>query len=185
MFPLPDYFLFPGALVPLHIFEPRYRQMINDLLDRAGRLVMASLTSSPGEGSQGSPAVLPIGGLAEIVHHEPLEDGRFLIWIVGLGRVRIQEVPSEKPYRLVQIEVLHDLPGSAKEQSRLRPLLETAIQRRSGKEVALAEEMPIGALADILLQSLRLSPKQLQAVYAETSATRRAEQALAWSPNKP
>ena len=47
LFPLPDFFLFPGAVAPLHIFEPRYRQMISDLLDSSGRFVLALYRMSP------------------------------------------------------------------------------------------------------------------------------------------
>jgi Lon protease-like protein len=210
MFPLPNYFLFPGALAPLHIFEPRYRQMINDLLDGPGRLAMASLAlpslsrfdpaqpnqrvsdpggisavrDAPAEGQE-PPPVFPIGGLAEIVHHEPFKDGRFLIWILGLGRVRLHEVPSDRLYRKVQVEPLPDVPCSDEDQRRLRTLLEVAIESRSGKDVALADDMSIGALADILLQALKLTPDQLREIYPETSAARRAERALAWLPIKP
>nr|MBC8424237.1 LON peptidase substrate-binding domain-containing protein [bacterium] len=90
MFPLPDYYLFPGALVPLHIFEPRYRRMITDLLDTAGRLVVGTLRDRDAPTEYG-PAVFTIGGLGEIVSHRRLQDGRYLIWPLGPARRRPQE----------------------------------------------------------------------------------------------
>jgi len=83
MMPLPDYYLFPGALVPLHIFEPRFRRMIADLLDTAGRLVLGTLHGQ-GAPSDYGPPVFPIAGLGEITSHRKLDDGRYLIWLDDL-----------------------------------------------------------------------------------------------------
>src|SRR5688572_1032021 len=100
MFPLPGVFLFRHQALPLHIFEPRYRAMVGDLLDAQGRFVLATAVT---EERPGAPAaVLPVAGLGEIARHEKLADGRFLIWVLGLVRVRLAEVPSPHPYRLVQ-----------------------------------------------------------------------------------
>ncbi|MBC8426424.1 LON peptidase substrate-binding domain-containing protein, partial [bacterium] len=74
MMPLPDYYLFPGALVPLHIFEPRYRRMITDLLDIAGRLVLGTLHGQGAPSDNGAP-VFPIAGLGESTGHRTWDDG--------------------------------------------------------------------------------------------------------------
>src|SRR6187401_3042403 len=113
LFPLPNILLFPGCVVPLHIFEPRYRQMVGDLLDGPGRMVMGNLISQPdpfercasAEKAAAQPPVYQVAGLGEIVHHEREPDGRFLIWLLGQSRVRIKEVSSERMYRLVDVEI--------------------------------------------------------------------------------
>ena len=74
MFPLPGVFLFPGQVMPLHIFEPRYRQMIEDLLDGPGRLVMATILEEQSGADVEHPDVLPVAGLGEIWRHEKLPD---------------------------------------------------------------------------------------------------------------
>jgi Lon protease-like protein len=180
MFPLPDFFLFPGSLVPLYIFEERYRQMVGDQLDRAGRLVMASIAERHRDEAAGPPPVFPIGGLGEIVHHEPLPEGKFLIWVLGLGRVRIEEVPSDRLYRQVHVELLEDEDCDEHEALALRPLLLDALAEREVKVSDDPQELPVGALADVILQSLKLHPAQLERAFAETSAGERAKLALGW-----
>src|SRR6185436_5860025 len=81
MFPLQDVYLFPGTFIPLHIFEPRYRQMVEDSLDGPGRIVIASPLEDETQAPDAQPSVHPIAGLGEIARHERLEDGRFMIWL--------------------------------------------------------------------------------------------------------
>ena len=86
--------LFPHALLPLHVFEPRYRDMVRDAM--AGERLIASPRSSPAtrRNYQGRPAVRPIIGVGAIVGHEPLGDGRANIVLRGLARARIErELP--------------------------------------------------------------------------------------------
>ncbi|MDO8348875.1 MAG: LON peptidase substrate-binding domain-containing protein, partial [Planctomycetota bacterium] len=102
IFPLPGLFLFPHQVLPLHIFEPRYRQLVTDLLDGPGRFVIGTVRSGEIETATHAPEVLPVAGLGEIVRHEKLPDGRYRIWVLGLVRVRIAEVPSDRLYRQVR-----------------------------------------------------------------------------------
>lgn len=179
LFPLPDFFLFPGALSPLHIFEPRYRQMIDDLLDTSGRLVMASLDATFDEPGA-SPGVFPLGGLAEIVSHRRLEDGRYLIWILGLERVRIEEIDSPRLYRRADVVVLADEPGDEDRNAALAPLLHEAVNRRMLPGMELGAGLETGLLADILFQHLPLDRARKEWALAERDVTRRALSALAW-----
>ncbi len=179
MFPLPDFYLFPGALVPLHIFETRYRRMITDLLDTAGRLVMATLREQDAPTDFG-PAVFPIGGLGEIVSHRRLEDGRFLIWLLGLERVRLEEIDSDLPYRRVDATVLRDQAGDESRNAELTPRLHAAIEKRMLPGIELSSGLATGLLADILFQHLPLPPIKKEWALAQRDVTRRAEAALAW-----
>ncbi len=180
LFPLPDFFLFPGALTPLYIFEERYRQMVNDQLDRAGRLVMASISWRGRGGPPGAPPVFPVGGLGEIVHHEPLPEGKFLIWLLGLSRVRLEEIPSERLYRQVRVELLDDRVCSEEEENRLRPLLLEALERQHVKMSEEPDTLTVGTLADVLLQNLKIHSSQIEQAFAETRAGERARLALRW-----
>lgn len=177
VFPLPNVFLFPGSLMPLHIFEPRYKQMIEDLLDRPGRLVMGTILDGL-EREDGEPQLFECGGLGEIVRHERLPEGRFLIWLLGQARVRIEEVPSDRLYRRVAIEELEDVPPPFDAEAELREKVQRAVLARAPEFVNLPEEVPLGHLTDLLLQRLQLPQSTMRTLYAEMDLTARACGAL-------
>lgn len=182
MFPLPGVFLFPGQLMRLHIFEERYRQMVEDLLDSPGRLVIASVLESERHKvglEDETPEVLPIAGLGEIAKHDRAEDGRFLIGVFGLSRVRIREAPSDRLYRKVDYDMVHEILATEEEAERLREPLSKAILSRADSLLNLPEGMPTGLLSDVLSQQLELPQSVMEDIYVEGRATRRAEKALA------
>ena len=179
LFPLPKVFLYPNVVMPLHIFEPRYRQMIEDLLDRRGWLVIAPIRSGHEADSLGTPPVYPVGGLGEIIKHSRMPDGRFLVTLAGLGRVRIKEVESDRLYRKVQFEPVQEVFPSGEEDSRLREELRKAILERSDVFLNLPANLPIGPLADLLLQNLDLPVDSMCDAFGEPVVTRRANFALA------
>ena len=179
MFPLPNLFLFPGTLMPLHIFEERYRQMIEDSLDGPGRLVIAAVVEGQHDQLAGAPEVFPIAGLGEIARHERLPDGRFLIMLVGLARVRIDEISSDRLYRQVEATALEETPPSDQEEPVLRRELENALRARASKKLNLPDNIPIGHLVDLLLLRMRLPQSVMQTLYSELSIAQRARGALA------
>ena len=101
LFPLPNVVFLPHTLLPLHIFEPRYREMLADCLAGDRRLAVVLLRPGWEAEYYGRPAVYSVAGAGEIVASERLPDGRSNILLKGLGRIRIDsEVPSPKPYRI-------------------------------------------------------------------------------------
>jgi uncharacterized protein len=106
LFPL-NSVLFLGAVLNLHIFEPRYKQMINECLE-AGEGFGVALIAEGAEA--GDPNVLPhdIGSIAEIVDVQPLPFGRYFISTVGRNRFRIREVISREPYLIAEVDELDD-----------------------------------------------------------------------------
>jgi hypothetical protein len=111
LFPLPNVVLFPHALLPLHIFEERYRAMARDVL--AGSRFLAISLILPGEDQEKEkPAVQRIAGVGEVVMAHELPDGRFNLVLRGRARIRIdEELPSDRPYRQVAATLLPDLPA--------------------------------------------------------------------------
>jgi Lon protease-like protein len=100
VFPLGGAILFPRAQLPLHIFEPRYREMIRDALasDQLIGMVQPRDQAEP-------PALFEIGCLGRIVSLEELEDGRFNVVLEGLGRFRIgAELNADTAYRQVEAD---------------------------------------------------------------------------------
>ena len=142
MFPLPGVFLFPGTLMPLHIFEPRYRRMIEDSLDGPGRIVMATVLEGHEDELPGAPPVHHIAGLGEIMRHERLPDGRFLILLAGVSRVLIREIPSRAPDRHAEAIPLREVPPSSSRESELRTRIRRFAAERGIDEEQAARELP-------------------------------------------
>src|SRR5215475_9721056 len=110
IFPLPDVTFFPHTLLPLHVFEARYRVMVIDALERDRRLAVVKLRPGYEATYAGKPAVHAVAGLGEIVSCERLATGRYNILLRGDYRVRIErELPTDTLYRVVQARRLEDL----------------------------------------------------------------------------
>jgi Lon protease-like protein len=108
IFPLPNVVLFPGVFLPLHIFEPRYREMVRDALE-GDRVIGMVLLRPEGLGDyEGRPPVYPVGCAGLITHVERLADGRFNIILRGLQKFRIAGEDHHLAYRLAHIEELND-----------------------------------------------------------------------------
>jgi len=104
IFPLARTVLLPGEVLPLHIFEPRYRDMVRDVLATHRVIGMVRIVSDQERLEDENPAVEPVGCAGLIAHHQQLDDGRSLIWLVGIERFRIQEeLPSPHAYRQVRV----------------------------------------------------------------------------------
>jgi Lon protease-like protein len=174
IFPLPGVFLFPAQLLPLHVFEPRYRQLVEDSLDGPGRIVIGTIV---GEGTP--PPVMEVAGLGEIVRHEKLEDGRFHIWVLGLLRVRIREEPSDRLYRRVRCLPFAEVQAPPDEALHLREQLRAATQSRLEQKLQLPDATPTGILTDLLVQTLQAPQQVVEEIFAEESVAERARKALA------
>jgi len=93
VFPLPQVVLFPHAQLPLHIFEPRYRTMLEDCLASNGAIVIAQLDR------KGGGRINEYAGAGVITEHTKLPDGRSNIVVSGRCRVRLEELVFEDPPR--------------------------------------------------------------------------------------
>ena len=101
IFPLPGAILFPRSQLPLHIFEPRYRDMVRDALDGPGRIGMIQPHAAEDEGAP----LYPVGCVGDIVGVEELDDGRFNIILHGASRFRmIGEADMETAYRNADVD---------------------------------------------------------------------------------
>ena len=131
--------LFPNVFLPLHIFEPRYREMVADAL--AGDRMIGMVLLRPGweHDYEGRPPVYPIGCSGVITHVERLADGRYNIVLRGLERFRILEEDHERSYRRAVVEPLAERALAADDRAALRhqrakleALLAPAVERRAG-----------------------------------------------------
>ncbi|NQV41379.1 MAG: LON peptidase substrate-binding domain-containing protein [Candidatus Marinimicrobia bacterium] len=103
VFPLPTVNLFPETTSSYHIFEPRYVEMIESVLEGDGLLAMGVLKPGYEEEYYGTPEIYPIGCLGRIKSYEKLENGKYNIVIEGLFRVGFGEVVKDNPYRVAEL----------------------------------------------------------------------------------
>jgi len=107
LFPL-NTVLFPSMVLPLHIFEDRYRRMISECLDGDGVFGVALIKSGREVGGPAEPYA--VGATARIVHCDQLDDGRMNLLILGEDRFRIQSVVEREPFMIADVELIPRLP---------------------------------------------------------------------------
>ena len=103
IFPIPNVVFFPKTYLPLHVFEPRYREMVADATVRGQCIGMALLKDGWEQDYDGNPPVFEVGCVGRIVSMQHLPDGRYNILLQGLRRYEIQEQNYDKPYRQARI----------------------------------------------------------------------------------
>jgi Lon protease-like protein len=179
LFPLPNTVFFPRVKLPLHIFEPRYRQMTADALEGDGLIVVVLLKPAWEEEYYETPPVHETATMGQIEQHEKLPDGRYNIVLEGLERVRLVEGPSdpalpkEKLYRSGWVapapETIPDTgsPAEIEGRARLRSLWQDLIEE-SGIEDADQSQIPFEAPYEKLVNQIAtfsgLSPETKQSL---------------------
>lgn len=169
IFPLPNVVLFPNVFLPLHIFEPRYREMVAEALDGDRLIGMVLLRPGWESDYEGHPPVYPVGCGGVITHHERLPDGRYNIVLRGLEKIRITGEQPGRSYRVATIEPLHE-PLTEAERSEVRAArrrLETLLVPQPGGRGAdntLPPAMNDEDLVNTLAQYMALEPLEKQAL---------------------
>jgi uncharacterized protein len=108
IFPLPSTVFYPGTPLPLHIFEPRYRQMTADALESERKIGMVLLKPDWEEAYFDRPETFSIGCVGSIEREVCHPDGKYNFTLVGLRRFRIVSEVEGKPYRLTEIDLLEE-----------------------------------------------------------------------------
>jgi Lon protease-like protein len=191
LFPLPNVVLFPSVFLPLHIFEPRYREMIADAIASDRMIGMVLLRPGWQRDYEGRPPIYPVGCSGVITHFEKLPDGEYNIVLRGLDRFRIVEEDDQRSYRRAVVEPLperavteEDRAAIRRQRSRLETLLSPAADKAAGIELAkgsrssdrtmpasMSDEDTVNALA----QYLDFEPLEKQALLEKASLRARAE----------
>jgi ATP-dependent Lon protease len=187
LFPLPDLVMFPHVVQPLHIFEPRYRDMLNDALDGDGLLAMSILAPGWQGGYEGRPALLPHVCVGKVVTHHRLDDGRYNLMLLGMRRGRIvAERPATKSFREAEVVLMEDVYPEAGEAHRatVQSALAQAFQRtlpiaddakaEGPMKELLTSDVPLGVLTDLVSFALPLKRKLKRELLGEVDVDRRA-----------
>jgi Lon protease-like protein len=187
LFPLPNVVHFPHLLLPLHIFEPRYRQMVGDALSGTRLIAMALL--KPGwVTTEGSPPIYETVCLGRITAEQHAPDGRYYLVVQGLSRARIiQEKSADLPYRVAELR-LHPDPDSigteaaaVAQRRRLIGAFRKLFPRHDLDGVlrqAIEESVPLGILCDVLADAMALEAEDAQRVLSEIYVNERCRLVL-------
>jgi len=146
LFPLPEVVLFPGRPLPLHIFEPRYRMMVNTVMEsdrRFGVLLWNPETESP----------MKVGSCAEILQMQRLPDDRINILTIGQQRFQVLGIVREKPYLVGRVQWISDEINTAPDPDGLvrevRELLEDVVRltaKLTDRQIELPDSLPTTAV---------------------------------------
>jgi Lon protease-like protein len=169
IFPLPNVVLFPNVFLPLHIFEPRYREMVADAL--IGDRIIGMVLLRPGweANYDGRPPVYPIGCAGVVTNAERLPDGHYNIVLQGLEKFRILDEEDGRSYRVARVDGMPESSGADDRESmsaarrRLEALLVPQPAGR-GADPKLPSTMPDQDLVNALAQYLELEPVEKQAL---------------------
>ena len=180
LFPLPSVVLFPGVFLPLHIFEPRYRDLVADAL-ATDRLIGMVLLRDGWEGNyEGRPPVYSIGCSGVITHCERQPDGRYNLILRGLDRFRILDEEHTRTYRRALTEPLPDRDlteadrlGLRHQRSRLEALLSPS-ETAGGIDPRAAAALSDDDLVNALAQYLDLEAIEKQALLERPAIPERA-----------
>lgn len=183
IFPLSNVWLVPNAVIPLHIFEPRYRRMIEDTLDQTGNLVLGTVVEGHEQAITGAPPFYPMAGLGTVHRYDKLPDGRFYLLLRGNDRVFVEEVASDEPYRKVRVMLADEQPAPDHLEGSLREELTSALLERTDDVPELPPDLPLGCLADLLTLRVNPSHARWHEIYTELDVERRVELALAAHQN--
>lgn len=191
VFPLPGTVLFPRAVLPLHIFELRYRTMVRDALSQGRMIAMALLKPGWERDYHGSPAFFETGCLGRIERVAWLPNDCYDLELAGLVRVRFTRVVKEFPYRAARLEpvpehpVPQDDPLVQLELSALRSAwTRFAAVRYPGAAAAIAGAVPAGGTLEEtvnrLCTALDMPADEKLALLETDSLLERSQRTRAW-----
>ncbi|MCA9184074.1 MAG: LON peptidase substrate-binding domain-containing protein [Pirellulaceae bacterium] len=189
LFPLPNLVLFPHVVQALHVFESRYREMIEEVLKGDRLLCLGLLSRGWQQDYEGRPPVESTVCLGRLISHHRREDGTYNVLMVGLSRARIvEELAPSRSYRQVRLRLMDDQSLSDDEEisqrcERLqRDLMERFQQHLPASKASfqqlenlLGNHISLGMLTDLVGYSLDASVWTKQTLLCELDACRRAE----------
>jgi len=186
LFPLPSTVFYPNTLLPLHIFESRYRQMITRALEGDSQIGMVLLRPGWENDYYGHPAIVSIGCMGKIEKHSKLPEGKYNILLCGLHRFRILKEVRGKVYRRAQVELLQEI-NDCDLSSKTSPIKNHVIEhlkqylgnipegKKVGQDLNLETCTTLASLIDRIAYSFDLSIEEKQVFLEEQDVAKRAD----------
>ena len=188
VFPLPNVVLFPRAVLPLHIFEDRYRLMIREALAGDPLVAMALLCPGYQEKYYTNVArIYPVVCVGQILSHEKLDDGRYNILLQGLCRARVRQERPEGQYRRAMLQaMLSREPPEKTQRQALRQKLRQAIASPPFARISVARklqdlmamDLTLGEVADLVAYAMVQEIQVKQDLLEQLDVAQRVEQLL-------
>lgn len=190
LFPLPGTVLLPGGVLPLHVFEPRYRAMVGDALEGERLIAMALLRPGYEPDYEGCPEIEPAVCVGRVALEQRLSDGRWNLVLLGLCRAQVESEDRSRAYRLASVRLLPDPPLAAAEEraqgvalsERLRAVPARLVRDQERLETALelleqggGGELSLGLKLDLTADQLHLSLAERQRLLATPGVHTRGE----------
>lgn len=170
VFPLPGVVLFPEAVQPLHIFESRYRMMVRDAKNGDGLIAMALRRRGYEKKENDEWSVHPVGCLGRIQNLVPLPDGRYLLELKGLERIRFEKWHTIEPYRIARYRAVPEdrpalpAPELRAETLRVAAMYQSLLRQLSGEDgpLVLGEGRSYESTVNRICFSLEIDPEVKQ-----------------------
>jgi len=181
LFPLPNAVLFPHTLLPLHIFEPQYQQMILEALEGDKLIGIVLQKTEPDSRFGDFPEFFSVGSLGFISDFSETEDGDYEIMLAGLSRFEILELSDPEPYPSAKIRILEDSDQDNLDSDMLEHRLMSQLRQLLGHDTETLKELDLIGDADFytLINSvcsvLQISPRHKQVLLEMESLQSRAE----------
>ncbi len=186
LFPLPELVVFPHAMQPLHIFEPRYCDLLQESMATDRLIAMATLTAGVSDLLSPKPSIAATVCIGKIVSHVETENGRHNILLIGAKRARVvREIESQRTFRVAEVQVLTDThhPGDPKQRKLLRAALLDAFAAvipasanvQQNLHELMASQMGLGPITDIISFTLGLTSVAKLRLLEEADIDRRAQ----------
>ena len=186
IFPLSNIVLFPHLAIPLHVYEDRYRKMVEDVLEGSGVIALALLKPGWEACRDASPPIHEMVCLGRITAEERLPNGRYNLVLSGLLRaVVVEEEATDLPYRTAQLELYRDLyshkflPAQRDERRRDLVMSFRRLYPRSHVDSLFAQmldaDLPVGMLCDLLANALQITAREKQELLEEVDVDVRSE----------
>ena len=195
LFPLPNLVMFPHVIQALHIFEPRYCEMLSEALESDHLITMAVLEPGWESHYELVPKLSKFVCIGRVVSHTPVGDGRHNILLAGIQRARIiEELTEDVQFRKARVEIIEDIPMEdpvAQEAARLellklfRPALPEDLAQSDAFSDLLSQHIPLGSLTDVIAYAINFPQAIKQVLLGEHRVQVRyqilAEQLAHWA----
>jgi Lon protease-like protein len=185
LFPLPNLVLFPGVVHGLHIFEPRYRELMADALAEDDLITMAFINPDWESTGEDPPAISPMVCIGKILSHTEMPDGRYNLFLVGTKRARIlNELEVDRPYRMANVSIVEDELEGNFDTSLLRHKIVSefrelaALQPNWNHEALdqfLDDDLPLSHLIDMIGYASGVEPVDQQSILETPEIAQRGE----------
>jgi Lon protease-like protein len=178
--------LLPGVVLPLHVFEPRYRQLAASVVAGDRQIGMIAVRPEHAHEMAGDPPLYAVGCAGFVTEHRRLPDGRYQMLLQGTQRFRVVREPpreGERLYRIAEVEPLEDDAGDGTRNGELREraiellirLTERTLEEGQALDAERLRALEIGRFANVISQSVNLPTPEKQSLLEADTVTERLE----------